>query len=48
VGARYLMGSTAEYLREGSIRREYGTLRYDVLISDTDLLKTHFGIVFRF
>lgn len=48
IGARYLMGNTAEYLREGSIRRERGSLRYETLISDTDLVKTHFGIVFRF
>jgi len=48
VGARYLMGGTAEYLREGSIRREHGSLRYETFRSDADLLKTHFGIVFRF
>lgn len=48
IGLRYFKGRTAEYLREGSIRREHGTLRFEPLISDTDLVKTHFGIVFRF
>jgi len=48
VGARYLMGGTAEYLREGPIRPEHGSLRYETFRSDTNLLKTHFGIVFRF
>lgn len=48
IGARYLMGGTAEYLREGSMRRGHGSLWYEPFFSDTDMLKTHFGIVFRF
>jgi hypothetical protein len=48
IGVRYSKGGTAEYLTEGSIRREYGSLIYEPLMSTTDLVKTHFGIVFRF
>lgn len=47
-GVRYSKGRAAEYLREGSIRREHGSLWYEPIISDTDLLKTHLGLVFRF
>jgi hypothetical protein len=48
VGVRYFKGRAAEYLREGSIRREHGSLTYEPLISTTDLMKTHFGVAFRF
>ena len=48
IGVRYFKGRTAEYLKEGSMRRERGSLMYEPLITDTDLVKTHFGIVFRF
>jgi hypothetical protein len=48
VGVRYYAGATGEYLREGSMHREHGSLWYEPLISDTDLLKTRLGIVFRF
>jgi hypothetical protein len=48
IGVRYFKGKTAEYLREGSIRREHGSLIYEPLMSTTDLVKTHLGIVFRF
>ena len=48
IGVRYFKGRTAEYLRQGSMRREHGSLMFEPLISDTDLVKTHFGIVFRF
>jgi hypothetical protein len=47
-GLRYLKGGTAEYLQEGSILRDSGSLSYTPLISTTDLVKSHFGIVFRF
>ncbi len=47
-GVRYCKGRAAEYLGEGSIRREHGSLWYEPMISDTDLLKTHLGLVFRF
>jgi len=48
IGVRYFKGRTAEYLKKGSIRREHGSLIYEPLMSTTDLLKTHLGIVFRF
>ncbi|MGB7293967.1 MAG: hypothetical protein WBC70_00105 [Candidatus Aminicenantales bacterium] len=48
IGVRYHKGGIAEYLREGSIRREQGSFWYEPMISDTDLLKIHLGIVFRF
>jgi hypothetical protein len=48
IGLRYLKGGTAEYLRESSILRDHGSLHYTPLISTTDLVKSHFGIVFRF
>ena len=48
IGVRYFKGRAAEYLKEGSIRREHGSLIYEPLMSDTDLVKTHIGIVFRF
>jgi hypothetical protein len=47
-GVRYCRGRAAEYLRQGSMRREHGSLWYEPLLSDTDLLKTHLGLVFRF
>jgi hypothetical protein len=48
IGLRYLKGGTAEYLRERSILNDNGSLSYTPLISTTDLVKSHFGIVFRF
>jgi hypothetical protein len=48
IGLRYLKGGTAEYLREGSILRDRGYISYFPSKSSTDLLKTHFGIAFRF
>ncbi len=48
IGLRYLKGGTAEYLREKSVLRSSGSLTYMPLISTTDLVKSHFGIVFRF
>ena len=48
IGLRYLKGGTAEYLRERSILRDQGSLTYAPLMSSTDLVKSHFGVVFRF
>lgn len=48
IGVRYYKGRTAEYLRQGSIRRENGQLLFEPLMSATDIVKTHIGIVFRF
>jgi len=45
---RYLRGSRAEYLKEGSIRRENGQVFFDVLSSRTDVVAVQFGITFRF
>jgi opacity protein-like surface antigen len=47
-GVRYLRGSRAEYLREGSIRRENGAVFFDVLSSRTDVVTAQVGVTFRF
>ncbi len=44
-GVQYLPGGEAEYLREGSIRRENGRLSFDVTRSKTTLLVPKFGVV---
>ena len=48
VGVRYLRGGRAEYLREGSIRREDGAVFFDVLRSRTDVVTAQVGVTFRF
>jgi opacity protein-like surface antigen len=45
---RYIKGGEAEYLKQGSIRRENGQVRYDVLKSKTDIVTVQFGIAVRF
>jgi hypothetical protein len=45
---RYLRGSRAEYLKKGSIRRDNGTVSFDVLSSRTDVLAFQAGVTFRF
>lgn len=45
---RYLLGGEAEYLKEGSIRRESGRVVYDINKSKTNLLTFQFGIAIRF
>jgi len=45
---RYLRGSRAEYLKEGSIRRENGSVFFDVLSSRTDVVTVQIGVTFRF
>ena len=47
-GLRYVLGGEAQYLKKGSIRRENGTVTYDLLQSKTDLLRLHVGVMFRF
>lgn len=44
--ARYMFGTEAEYLAEGSITvdQNNGTVHYDVLRSKTDLLTIHLGV----
>lgn len=44
LGAKYLMGAEAEYLQEGSIRRQDGTVTFDVQSSRTDMLLIQFGL----
>ncbi|MCA9732550.1 MAG: hypothetical protein H6696_20455 [Deferribacteres bacterium] len=46
--ARYLNSGEAEYLKEGSIRRENGEVTYDVSQSRTEMMTYHFGFLFRF
>jgi hypothetical protein len=48
LGARYVFGGEAEYLKEGSIRRENGRVAYDILKSKTDLLVFQLGASVRF
>jgi hypothetical protein len=43
-GVRYLAGSEAEYLREGSIERVGSSLRYDTLRSTTNVLVIYLGV----
>jgi len=45
---RYMYGREAEYLREGSIIRENGTVTYDVMQSTTDLLHFRVGVTVGF
>ena len=48
VGARYLKGGKARYLKEGSIRREDGRVLYDVEEATTDLLAINIGVTVQF
>lgn len=43
-GAWYLFGGEAEYLKEGSIRRENGQVIYDLSKSNTDMLMAYLGV----
>lgn len=47
-GARYLFGGKAKYLKEGSIRRENGTLIFSTLESTTDLFIFSIGAAYHF
>jgi hypothetical protein len=44
---RYLRGSHADYLKEGSVRRENGSVFFDVLNSRTDAVSLQIGVTFR-
>ena len=46
--ARYLWGSQARYLKEGSIQRVGGTAIFDVLSSRTNVVTLQFGVGIRF
>ena len=48
LGARLLKGSEAEYLKEGSIRRENGEVEFDVEKSETDILLFRIGLGLEF
>ncbi len=48
LGARFLKGGRAEYLREGSISQENGQLIYDIKMSNTDLITARLGLSFTF
>jgi len=48
VGAKYLIGTEASYLQEGSIRRNNGQVTFDVFQSKTTMLIAHFGVGVRF
>lgn len=48
LGARYLFGSSADYLKKGSVRREDGQVTFDVSRSRTDLLIPKLGVTFKF
>lgn len=48
VRCRYLAGSEAEYLKEGSIRRVGGMVVYDIKKSETNFLTFQIGVCVRF
>jgi hypothetical protein len=48
VGARYVLGDRAQYLKEGSIRRQNGKVRYDLIESKTNMVRLHVGVMGRF
>ena len=45
---RYLIGGEANYLKEGSIRRENGKVAYDVQHSKTDIMTFQLGVTAAF
>lgn len=48
IKARYVFGTKADYLKEGSVTIEDGNVYYNVVESKTDLLMFHLGVVFYF
>lgn len=48
LGARYLLGQEASYLKKGSIERRNGEVAFDTEQSRTDLLVPHVGIALTF
>ena len=48
IGAQYLLGSEADYLQEGSIRRTNGSLTFDVDRSRTTFLEPYLGVSVHF
>jgi hypothetical protein len=47
-GVRYIYGGEAEYLKKGSITRVDDQVIYDSIISKTDMVRLHAGVMFRF
>jgi hypothetical protein len=47
-GVRSLKGGEAEYLKEGSITRQNGKVRYEAFKSETDMVTYHLGVSFDF
>jgi hypothetical protein len=45
---RYILGGEADYLKEGSIRRENGNVIYDITRSKTDIATAHIGVAVNF
>ncbi|MEX2478173.1 MAG: hypothetical protein WD357_07025 [Gracilimonas sp.] len=48
LGVRYLFGSEAEYLREGSIQVNNGSVTYDTFRSRTNMMIIQLGFVIRY
>ncbi|MBN2206309.1 MAG: hypothetical protein JW742_02805 [Candidatus Aminicenantes bacterium] len=48
LGARWLKGGRADYLKKGSVHREDGVVTYDVYNSRTDLLQAGIGLTVSF
>lgn len=46
--ARYLFGTEAEYLKEGSVTVQNGRVIYDISKSKTDMITANLGVVFFF
>jgi len=44
IKCRYIIGGEAEYLKEGSIRRVDGKVKYDIHKSDTEMMMFHIGL----
>lgn len=45
---RYTLGGEADYLKEGSIRREGGEVSYDITRSKTNIATAHIGVTANF
>jgi len=47
-GLRYVLGGEAQYLKEGSIKRDGGQVTFDLIESKTEMLRLHIGVMVRF
>ena len=48
LGAQYLLGTEADYLQEGSVRRQNGRIAFDIARSRTTFLEPYLGVGVRF